>query len=367
MAYIPQQPLWVPYNPIYYSFPQYQPTLYQVIKPNTCNCPTCQRLRANGQPDISQHVDGRGRPHNLPENRLRDGPPGLGRTGPATRPGHGPARNGPVYTPPVTRPGYGPGPSRSREAGPQPLPELDDSRRRRRMQSFTDILREEAALDEREAVLRDIRRSRHRRRMQSMFDDMRASSADGTDDVIFEVVPGFFRQGGGDGHKYCEKEKEEEDGKQCRWCASASTSADSGSGSASSSSCDYAPALDPWMEKHKWGKGKDKEALQKEREEHLVWPALFKEKGPENKGKESVTGSNPGSDSSRDSAGPADPWGPKGWGSDKGKEKEGSQQEPEEGLVMPTNLFSEKASGASKSESGSSSSEALSGSASREF
>lgn len=75
-------------------------------------------------------------------------------------------------------------------------------------------------------------------------------------------------------------------------------------------------------------------------------------------------GASSGASSSDGSAGSVDPWGPEGWGSDKGKEKEILQQEPDEELIMPT-LCGKK--GAENKEKESSPSEALSGSASREF
>ncbi|KAK7961096.1 hypothetical protein PG988_012310 [Apiospora saccharicola] len=306
MAYVPQQPFWVPYDPTYYTFPEYQPTTRKEIhRVDTCDCATCESCRAKGNSNIYQWVGEhcRQNPHQL-DHPCNYCPPGT------------PLRTTTTFTP-VTPASI----RRSQEVearlrelrrvrrqwytqvvlatAPDELPKTSEERlqdrnnSRRQMQIFDEILRDDAAITEGEMLLRDFRRSR-RRRMQSMFDNVRTAVDDayadggngessmraraGNQAPVFEPTS-IADMGPGS----CDVE-------QCQWCASASASSRSGSGSSGDSA---GPALDPWKEQE-WakgkGKGKEKEVQpQQEPEEELIMPIWFNVKGPENKETESGT------------------------------------------------------------------------------
>ncbi|KAK7918056.1 hypothetical protein PG985_009930 [Apiospora marii] len=283
MAYVPQQPLWIP-DPTYVTFPKWKPTpLTKIIRPNTCPCPTCESLRARGQPEVYQYVDGRGEPHNPPEltNRLRDGPRGP----------RSPWR-------PATLPRFRPEERKDIR--------FRDVRSRRRVDLLANALLS-ATIATQEALTSSEQLASKMRVLRDMLTKM--------SDVLHDLAQDY------------------EDGQD-----------------------------------DKDDKGYDDEIASVVR-----GPDCHRHDAGVSSNSSSGSGSGSGSSSNSDSADPADPWGPEGWDSDKGKEKEVLQQEPEEELIMPT-LFNkkgpehkEKEPSMSKSESESPQSEALSGSASREF
>ncbi|KAK8057799.1 hypothetical protein PG996_011736 [Apiospora saccharicola] len=284
MAYVPQQPFWVPYDPTYYTFPEYQPTTRKEIhRVDTCDCATCESCRAKGNSNIYQWVGEhcRQNPHQL-DHPCNYCPPGT------------PLRTTTTFTP-VTPASI----RRSQEVearlrelrrvrrqwytqvvlatAPDELPKTSEERlqdrnnSRRQMQIFDEILRDDAAITEGEMLLRD---------------DAAAAAAAcspcsimaGNQAPVFEPTS-IADMGPGS----CDVE-------QCQWCASASASSRSGSGSSGDSA---GPALDPWKEQE-WakgkGKGKEKEVQpQQEPEEELIMPIWFNVKGPENKETESGT------------------------------------------------------------------------------
>ncbi|KAK8108520.1 hypothetical protein PG984_014321 [Apiospora sp. TS-2023a] len=361
MAYVPQQPLWVPYDPTYYNFPGHQPTTHrQIHRVDTCDCATCKSCRAKGHSNIYQWVD----------EHYRQNPPELSHPCNNCPPGT-PLRTTTTFTP------VNPASIRRSQELEERLQELrrirqqwytqvvlattpdelaktseerlqDRNNHRRQMQTFDEILRDDAAITEGEILLRDLRRSR-RRRMQSMFDNVRTA--------VDEAYDGTHADGG----KILLRDLRRRRMRSMLDEAYEDAHVDGGNGEPSmrARAGNQAPVFEPASIADMGPGSCDVEQCQ--------WCA---------------SASSSSGSSGDSAAGPADPWGPEGWGSDKGsekgkgKEKEVQpQQEPEEELIMPT-LFNEKKpenketeSGTSKreSESSSPSSEALSGSASREF